>query len=895
MSKKLLLVCLSVVFVFTSCSQDTVQTSNSKRYFIEAESLGEMQRYPYHNEWNNGWYAREFSCRACPAPGMGWAAVIHNSAAPQKRRISGKVKQDIPAGKYKVFVRVLHSVKKDMTPEIKLTLGRKSLNYSWGKSKRFKWLAGKVLTLDAPVKDISIEAVKFGSPTIGILYNPLKPMVCVDTVYITSDLSEKTPPSGVNEVMVKAGQPIRPLPARKDYSADDVSVYKVNNPAPKAEPFIKPVLLKSFDGRKNLWPNGSLELGMNDGWAADSTKGRHVFTDKDLDNNRPFAGSYSLAVKGKVAAFSRPYYLSRGGMSAFSLCVRSEGAVTAELRKVNNPQYKPGRPFAFEKNLVTALKLESSGSKNWERLSGTGSLTPGWYYLYVLGKQNYNIDGIQLEYGRQSTPFQPRAVVEGALRSGQLANIIYKDSQKNIDAWFHNSSGKTVNTALSYRIVDHREAVVAQGETEKVKLKSGETRKIKVPYPDKSGIFSILYAVAGRQLAEGETVYVAMNTPSKKATRHQLGANMSFAEDELMVHARAGFKWALTCKTRNIVEKRYKADGTFNYRDDLAALPAKYGLGLISNFWPTKSFKGMTKPITGVKRTLRGGFRKEMPQLDKWQDLIAKAVTHYKPYVNIWCIEDEMEFSGWNPEAILPLLQSAVKTAKGAEPDIKLGLSGDPEYIEELFALGLKPDSVDFFGASQFDFTSWRSDKTRYLQERYGKKTISYGVGGRPPADTMYHTGYAYRPMGGKMLLSVKAIIKYCLVQDIFIPGHYASIFRNDGVHKNTNKPMFDYDATPLPWGASFFVIGSNLADAVPGEMFNLGRTNRLVYPFRMDNAEWTSTWSMSRGFDDIHWKDGWRNLKNVLLPCKRGSLQVFDLFHNEIKDLNWSGKGLTI
>lgn len=859
----------------------------TQRFFVEIESSAQLQRYPYFREWNDGWYSREFSCRGIPAPGMGWAAMIHNNIPANKSSLVCQLEQTLPVGKVKIFLRVLHPKSKKGKPKIEVRMGGSQIQFEWGKGKQFKWTDGKILELKRSTDQLELQVLRYGSPVIGVLYNPLRSLVCIDSAYITSDLSEMSPPSKEKEKMIKAGIIVRDLAPRDKFMSDDSSVYNATTPIPLEKPFVKPIYLSTLPGRKNHWPNASLELGMNDGWASQCPgKVRHVFTDQDLKKNDPFHGEHALSIKGHVGAFSRPHYLNKTQEMTFSLYARGSGKVKAELRKINDIRYRPGKPFTFDRGLEKAIHFTIQAEKKWRRGFATSKLKEGWYYLYIKGDHDFELDGIQLEEGHQASSFQTRAIVEGAIRTGQLANIIYLDQQKSMTAWFHNSSPETIKTQLNYRIVDHRESTILNTSSS-IRIPGNATKKINISLPLKNGIFSILYGIQGddRSFPEGETVYVTMPTPHTKTTRHELGANMSYSEDELAVHARAGFKWVLTCKSREITEGRYMSDGTFNYRDDLASLPKKYGLGLIPNFWPKKTLKNMMVPIEAPYRKFRNGKNDKKPIMNKWKDMVRKAAVHYQPYVKIWCIEDEMEFSQWDPKTILPYLDSAIDIVKASAPTVRLGISGDPDYVEELIALGFNPRRPDYFGASQFEYTYWKSDKTKYQKELYQKEFISYGVGGRPPANTMYHTRYAYFPAWGKILHMARQVIKGYLVQDLKVVGHYASIFRNNGVHLNTNKPLFDYDGTPIPWGATFFIIGNFLSEALPGPTYYLGNSDRLVHSFQLNGEEWATTCSMNTGSAEVHWKPAWRNI-HIHLNDPKKEIKVYDMFFNEIKNM---------
>lgn len=871
--------------------------------FIETESFDGIQRFPYDKEDETGWFAREFSCRTIPAPGMSWATLIFSNAS--EKSMVKKISEPIPPGKYKIFLRVLYHEIEKQHSKVLVKLGGEEKQISWssiisdkpdkkGKikvKKGFGWVGGVNLDLKKAATELTITALDFGGRGYGVLYNPLNSFICIDTVYISNNNDEV--PDIEQERMIRAGIAPMELEERPNYISDDVGLYDVRTPAPIENPITKPILLKSFDGRKNLWPNASFELGMNDAWASDSVDKYHIFTDKDLDREKPFHGTYCLRVPEAVSIFSRPYFLPQSGNFTFGIYVRGHGNVNFEIQKMLNMDYKAGKPFDFKAESI--LEISGVAGDSWKRFSATQKLTEGWYFLSVKAQNQIWLDAISLEEGDSTSEFKPRAVLEGAIRSGQLGNVIYNDEQKTLDLWFHNSSDKPLAAELDYKIINHQDSVVTQATTKPTIVPSQETIKTKIQLPALNGIFSILFAVNGREFPEGETVYTAMPTPPKDIPRHQLGANINYCEDVLAAHARAGFRWVLTCKSRQIVEGKYKNNGSFDYQDHLAAMPAKYGLKLFPNFWPTKFPKSLKEKVPGTFRPIRNFDGRTRPKLDVWEDYVIKAVTHYRPWVKVWCIEDEMEYSGWDPKLILPLLEKTCDIVKKVAPDIELGISGDPDYVEELFALGFDRKSFEWLGASQFDYDYWKSDKARHMKERYNKKMCSYGVGGRPPADSMYHTRYAYYPMGGKILHMARQVIKYCLVQDIDILGHYASIIRNDGVHKNINKPLFDWEGSLIPWGATFAIIGNHLANAIPLETIQLANSNRLVHLFEIDGKLGGCTYSINVPREDMHWRLAYRVMKDVSLQFEKDQIKVLDMYFNPRKDIVWDENGLKL
>ena len=611
------------------------------RLYVEAEDC-DVPRYPYDDEGAPGWYARE-TCSRAAVSGHGWVAAIHETAT--QLTMTHKLAKPIPAGKYRVFLRTLGPAHIIDTTSVAVAIGETAVTFKCDGGKKIAWTAGQEISLDKPATTISFTALSFGGMGNGSLFECRNRSMWLDTLYITSDLKEKAPPALEAETALRAG--VAPLPPRPKYENDDTDVYDPATPAPLAPVVADPVLLQSFDGRRNLWPNSSFELGMNDGWSSDNRSKIYVFTDKDLDDRQPVDGKYSLHVPAGAAPFSRPYYLNEGGDMMLSMYVRGSGKFRASLMRVKNiDMSRNGADKQIDTEAV--IRMTMVAGKDWQRISAKTGLREanpvgGWYYLYLQCEGETWIDAVQLEKGKFLTPYAPRAILEGALRTSQLGNILY-DTQKNLTAWFHNSGDKPLSAQLQYRTVDIRESVVAQGLTPAVEVKPGATVKKDVDFlPPLRGIFSVTYAIADRKMPEGETVYAVVPQPATHRTRHMLGANTDLDAHEIAVQGRMGIREVLTCNSPEVGAAYYDEVGghpapeIWTWYDDRAAIPAKYGAEFIPCFWPGNIPLFMQDPIPTPYRVTRGNARGHVPKMDLWKDYLTKLVAHYKPYVTMWC------------------------------------------------------------------------------------------------------------------------------------------------------------------------------------------------------------------------------------------------------------------
>jgi hypothetical protein len=864
------------------------------RLYLEAEDCDGLLRYPYDHEAAPGWYAREASNRAGD-PGRGWMAALHETAA--NRTMTRTLDAPLPPGRYRLFLRTRGPALGTDTV-VRVSVGKAEADFRWPPSKKNAWQGGLDIALTEPASAVRFTAVTFGGRGYGVVFEPLHPGIWLDTLLITDDLQASAPPAIEEERLLRAGVDPATVPPRLAFASDDPGLYDPVTPLPVAPVVSEPVCLQAFDGRRNIWPNGSFELGMNDGWTGDTRKRIHVFSDADLDTNQPLHGAYSLRVPAGIAPFSRPYLLKQRGPMTLSLAIRGDGPVRVQLMSMGTPVTKSGADRLIQTDPVIEMKGVSTST--WQRISGTGLLTNGWYYLALHCSGTTWVDSVQLEPGDKPTPFEPRAELEGALRSGALGNVLH-DDRRTLTAWFHNSSAAPVRAALNYRIVDIRETVVAAGEAGPVDVPPHTTLRKEFPLlPGLRGAFSATYAAASRALPEGETVFAVMPTPATNATRHRIGGNMSFDPFEQLIQKELGVRAVLTCKSRQVGSAwepnfgGHPAPDVWRWYDALAATPHANGLAFFACLWPAQIPPFMQAPRPAPWRCTRGGERKQVPEITRWTEYASTVTAHYRPFVDTWCIDDESE-NNWDPVHYVPFLRSTITAVRKAAPNVKLGLSATPEYLEELFALGLDPASIDWLGGSFFDFEYWASLRVARLRERFGKPAVSYGVGGRPPSATMYHTYPTYRPLRGQVAYVSHCALNQLLLQQVDVAGHYAAVIRNDGLHDARNKPLLDYDGSPLPWGAAFCALGTELADAEFVDSLDLGKTGRFAILFRSRGRLGLVTYGTATRLSDRHWRPAQRILKGLTLPCPAGSVELVDLFWNPVDAARWTSRGLRL
>jgi len=190
------------------------------RMFVEAEDCDGLLRYPYDNEAVPGWYARISNCRSYGAPGRACHAAIHENSPADRRTISQRLPRPLPPGAYRVFLRTVGPRYPDDDTVVRVHLGKTPVDFRWREGgKRFVWLPGVTVELSERPRSVSFTAVQFGGNGHGVLYEPLWRSIWIDTLYITSDLSEDVPPDITAERALRAGvspEELSPRPAYRD-------------------------------------------------------------------------------------------------------------------------------------------------------------------------------------------------------------------------------------------------------------------------------------------------------------------------------------------------------------------------------------------------------------------------------------------------------------------------------------------------------------------------------------------------------------------------------------------------------------------------------------------------------------------------------------------------------
>jgi hypothetical protein len=889
--------CLLLCSGLSFCAQQTFavrqpSVANSLRLILEAEDFDGLTSRSFHDLKAEGWYVREANCRGYGTVwGNGKVAAIHSTA--KNKTMQKRLDKPLPAGNYRLTVRVAGTTMAEKLQReniLRVQVGDAFVDFRWlNVGRSFRWLPMKELNLVRPSDTIKVTAIQFGGGGLVHLNEAQAKSIWLDTIYITNDLTETEPPTPERERLIKFGTDKLPLPEKAKllwHQQWDVSFAA------------EPVRLQSFDGRKNMFPNGSFELGMPNGWAATNVDYTfcYLFTDADLDESRPFHGRFCLKVPANANPFSRPFLLEKGGKVTLSLYLRSERPQTVSVVLRSVPEYKP------------LLKMDCAVKEKWQRFSVSGDVPAGFVDVRLENSETLWVDGIQLERGEIS-PFAPRTELEAGFSTGELGNVLLDDGkEQRLTLWLHNSSRQVRKAVVRYRIVNLWEQVVAEGKTQPIIVKPETTLRIPFTLPMKErGIFSLQWSVEGRPMPEGELVFVVLPPMPEGKVRHQLAANMDVLEHPYRLFARMGFRWQLYCKFYpTFPDRANPKEGEWQWFDEQVQMAQKFGLETLSCLWasqPRPFWADWTKipgETMGINRNNQRYYSKDRPvypDIGKWRDYVRTLVSHYSKWLRFWCVEDETELY-FTPADFLPIFKAAWEAIKGVDKNLQVGTSMAPQYHEEL--LELLDGQVDFIGASSWGASYWEARKIRWLQERWVKPWFCIGVGldGQP---SFYHTFPNARPALKEAAMAAQEMVKLCVVQDAKIVGHYTGRIRNFGTHRTSDFPLIDYDGTPLPFGAVYASVVRLLANAVPAGEVRLGEvaagdSSPVAFLFEQGGRIHAVTWSNSPSGLYGH---------NVLTPetaqapvrtltfrnLPKGALRFTDCFGNDWKFVERKGE----
>lgn len=886
----------------------------AERRLLEPEAFTQggspLNRYPFFKEDEPAWYALETSCRSQGGQGGGESAVIHEGAA--NRILTARLDSPLPAGTYQILFSSSGLIWNDRPTIIRLGLGDSVTNICWSKSSsKIQWMPASRITLTKPADTITLEAVQWGGKGFGVLYEINSRAILIDQVYLTSDLTEKTGPAAAGAHVIQ-GDRAAPAALVAEPGADYRKVSGLPTPPMKGEPGHYPISLAAADGRNNLLPNSSFELGGGDGWASvNNSKSGNVHLFSEADHVRDaFHGEYALRLPGKGVngmQFSRVFDLPAGGTYTFSGYVKAlDGAakpVSVRITPIGDRAQFEESDAKLEKKRPL-LKAEATPTSAWQRFVVTGPLEPGACVLAVNGA--CLLDAVQLEKGATATRFTPRAAAEASLSTDQTGNILYADKPTELIAWAHNSSDVTANVTLTYRIVDVREQRMEE-KTISLTIPAGKTTSQRMEIrPARRGLFNVVYAAAGRPYAEGELVYAVLPPIPSGMPRHALGSNMDNDPASYDLMKRMGHKWQLYCKlfADRPSQVNPKADeyAWAAIRKTLEP-PRQSGLEVMAALWPSQLPPHLRDPglcdwaaygdgRRDVTRQMKNQAGKPgdqrtavlIPELKAWSGYckrLAENVGDIQPW---WTVEDETELY-FSAREFARIVRASADGFRDSGKPMKLSLSCMTDYLDELIAEWGAEIPVSGFGASSYDYEYWEARKARALQQRWNVPWHCIGVGstGEPQ---FRRTGPFGQPVYANAVRTAQHMLMLTLVQDAKVLGHYTGRLWVQNSLENNDFPLMDYDGTPLPHGFTFSCLPLLLSEAVPVEDVYLDSPRALVFVFRQNGRLHAATWSTAVPGEDIHWPAEPRAWHDVKLSGAAGKVTVADMYGNARDDV---------
>jgi hypothetical protein len=874
-------------------------------------------RRPTFDEAAQGWYAIETNCRNFGGDGRGHSVAIHDEAT--ARALTGRLDPPLPPGTYKIFVSAAGMAWRDRPTVLSVRLGTAAADASWEKgASRLTWVAAGQIEVREPAATITLEAVQWGGKGFAKLYDIDSRCILVDQVYLTSDPAETTGPT-VAAAAVAHGD--REAPAAPIVAAATAFRPVVDGPASivAIEPACHPIRLVPHDGRRNLLPNGSFELGGGDGWAAandSQAQACHIFGAADHVRDACH-GEYALRLPGKGVRgmqFSRVFELVEGGPHTLSGRVKplpdagpKAGTVTVRMTPIGvGNRFEEADPKAVNKRPVLEAKLKLEG--DWQQFVVSGPLGPGPYVLAVNG--GCLLDAVQLERGEEATEFEPRAVIEASLTTDRMAHIFPDDEPTELVAWAHNSGTTDAEAALAYRIVDVRERVIEE-KTLRFPVPAGRTVSQRVVVePTRRGLFNVVYAAAGRPFADGELVYAVLPPVPAGMPRHALAANMDTDPVTFELMKRMGHKWQLYCKLYTDRPDKLEpqpGDSRWDALRQSIDLAREHGLEVMPALWPDHLPPHLQDPELTAWAAYGNGRRdltrrvKQMagkpeakrtavhfPDLAAWQEhcrRLATAIGSRQPW---WTVQDETELY-YSPREFARIVRATADGFRESGVPMKVSLSCMPDFLDEMIAELGGDVPLGGFGASSYDYEYWEARKARQLQERYDLPWFCIGVGatGGPQ---FRRTGAFGKPVYADAVRTAQHMVLLSIVQDAKVLGHYTGRLSWRGSLAHADFPLMDYDGTPLPHGFAYSCIPLLVPDAVPVEDVRLDALGTLVFVFRQQGRLHAVTWSNAVAGLDWHWTAEPRVWRDVRLARASGKVAVNDMFGNRRDDVRTDG-----
>jgi hypothetical protein len=385
----------------------------------------------------------------------------------------------------------------------------------------------------------------------------------------------------------------------------------------------------------------------------------------------------------------------------------------------------------------SGLALSSALTTEWKPYTVKAEVKalPGFLYslkfaVESAGPATVWLDAVQLQNG-EATKFQQTSATEVGYTCAAPGNIFYTGEGSNAELLVSDTSAAAA-TKVSYRVSDYWGQEVEKGE-QRVPIAQQHGR-LSVTLPaKKTGLFRVLWS-AGDSTSEMIYSVVPANPHlTSKYPEGTLGADAAFAEKQLAILKRANFNW-VSSKSLARWSRIEQEPGKFVFND--AALAAAERAHLMALLQPlniageVKTLQPWLAPAFRPVKATGVPWEKKAEYLQAWGNFIYALVSHYKPMVKYWEIENEPN-AGYPAADYAELLRIAIEQARRADPEAKIvGFAGggfQREYYETSLR-AIDPKLIDVFslhvyGNGPADFAPFASLLQQYDKPGWNTET----------------------------------------------------------------------------------------------------------------------------------------------------------------------------
>ncbi|MDP6504888.1 MAG: hypothetical protein QF886_14815, partial [Planctomycetota bacterium] len=464
----------------------------------------------------------------------------------------------------------------------------------------------------------------------------------------------------------------------------------------------------------NLIGNGSFEIGFSRGWTARSKFG--ILNEQHLDGTTSKHGNFSLCTRNaKDETILNPIHsgaihIAAQGLYTLSAWVKTQtpGRISLGLVPV--------------KGRRAVLSKAATSQTEWQRISVTGQLKSGEYYVSISGG-HFWLDGVQLEPGGKASEFQQRVPVSAGVLSDLPGNVYFEgENERPKLLVYADESLKKSKVTVRCRVYDIWGSETIEKKI-RVPLKKNRAELDAGFLPDRLGSFRAELSVDGFPNSETEFVFSILPKPRTMGIdRHSWLATMPESKEYVLASLqRAGFKWMQNIRDTQVARWMYAEpeQGKIVWHDKLVSRSRRHGIEPVILLHV--NYNRLPK---WVKPTAAN---KNVPQdVSLWKRFVTRMVDHYKGQVKYWQLSDDIHHY-FTADEYAMLLKATWEAAKKADPDcVVIGwrfFNREVPGWEEAFKKTEPYSDIIYAGDKQ-------------LRQKYGKQLHSYRFISAP---TMYN------------------------------------------------------------------------------------------------------------------------------------------------------------